>query len=334
MQIRFAVAGGRGVGLGHVMRCAAIAAEAEARGHSVRFVLRGDAAAALALGAELQDVELEPWTTPMQTASAGDWLVVDAPGDVRGELLAARAAGARTCVIDRLDQLDAADATVLPVAHGPRLTHPRLFQGPEWCIIAPVVRTCADRPYPGHRCIGLITLGAADPLGLTEQIARVVRDAVASSVESPWLELQVVVGPAFADPETTARSLEALGCRLRRGPDRAELASLMGRTLFAVSAFGTSVYDLAAVGVPVVYWTHRASDLEPAHRLEAAGLGAVGGDGTRFAADACRDLLRRTVLDPTWRARASMRGRALVANANGAARIVDLMEIGMLEASA
>jgi spore coat polysaccharide biosynthesis predicted glycosyltransferase SpsG len=334
MRIKFAIAGGRGVGFGHVMRCASIATEAAARGHSVSFALRGDATAALALGEEVADVVVLPWAGTDQLRDC-DWLVIDAPGPIRAELEAAAAAGVRTCVLGRLDQLEHADATVLPFAHGPGISHPRLVQGPEWCFVAAAMSTYADRPYPDTRHIALITLGAADPLGLTVPIARVVRDGLLASADSGWLELHAVVGPAFADDEVVARELEALGCRLRRGPGRAELASLMGRATFALAGFGSSLYDLAAVGVPTVYWTHQAEDLEAARRLEAAGLGALGGDGLQFSVAECRDLLGRTVLDPMWRVHASVRGRAVVARADGAARLVTLMERGLpLEATA
>lgn len=335
MRIKFAVAGGRGIGFGHVMRCASIATEAAARGHSVAFALRGDATAALALGDEVADVVVVPWNGAEPMVRDCDWLVIDAPGDIRAELDAAAAAGVRTCVLGRVDHLEHADATVLPFAHGPKTSHPRLVQGPEWCFVAAAMSTHADRPYPDTRRIALITLGAADPLGLTVPIARVARDALLASGDSGWLELHVVVGPAFADGEAVARELEALGCRLRRGPGRAELASLMGRAAFALAGFGSSLYDLASAGVPAAYWTHRAEDLEAARRLEAAGMGVLGGDGGRFSAAACRDLLARTVLDPLWRVRAAVRGRTVVARADGAARLVTLIERGLpLEATA
>jgi spore coat polysaccharide biosynthesis predicted glycosyltransferase SpsG len=177
--------------------------------------------------------------------------------------------------------------------------------------------------------MALVTFGGADPLGLTVPAARAVRDALAGAAQGRWLELQVVVGPAFADGEQVARELEGMECRLRRGPGRAELASLMARSVFAVAAFGTSLYELAALGVPVVYWTHRAADLADAGRLEAAGLGALGGDGGAFSAAACQATLGRTVLDSGWRLAASARGRALLAGADGAKRIVQLMETGV-----
>ena len=335
MRIKFAVAGGCGIGFGHVMRCASIATEAAARGHSVSFALRGDATAALALGDEVADVVVVPWAGAEPAVRDCDWLVIDAPGDIQAELDAAAAAGVRSCVLGRVDHLDHADATVLPFAHGPTTRHPRLVQGPEWCFVAAAMATYASRPYPASRRIALVTLGAADQLGLTLPIARVVRDALLASPESGWLELHVVVGPAFADGEAVARELEALGCRLRRGPGRAELASLMGRTAFALTGFGSSLYDLAAVGVPAAYWTHRGDDLEAARRLEAAGLGVLAGEGSRFSSAGCRELLARTVLDPLWRVRASVRGRAVVARADGAARLVTLMECGVpLEATA
>ncbi len=318
MRIRFLVTGGAGWGLGHVMRTAVLAGEARERGYDVRVALRGDAAARTALSVELPDTTPCCWPTG-DDVSANEHLVIDSPESIGDVIAAARDAGARTVVIDRLDHLDDADATVLPIVHGPALPHPRLFQGPAYVLTAPIVRAHAGAPYPGDRRVALITFGGADPAGLTLPVTRVLLD---TGVD---FETHVVIGPAFAEADALAKRLTALGARVHRGLTRADVVGLMVRSRFALTGFGTSLYDLAVIGTPAVYWTHRASDLADAGRLETRGLGACAGSGDAFDDTRARSAIARTVLDAAWRERASASARQLVGAGDGARNVLDLV---------
>jgi hypothetical protein len=307
------------------MRCAVVAHAAMRRGHAVAFALRGEAAARAALGREVPAAVVHPWNAPEEVVRETDALVIDSPDPIGPVLAAARRSGVPAVVLDRLDHLDDSAATVLPVAHGPAVGHARLSQGAEWCLIADAVRERTGAPYPGRRRCALLTLGGADPLGLTTPLAGALADAVAQAPGSVD-EIHGVVGPAFAAAERVAGELAALGLRVHRSPGRAEMARLMAESLVAVAGFGTSVYDLAAVGTPVVYWTHRSADVDSARRLEARGIGAFGGDGAAFSPETARAALVRAVGDAGWRQAVSARGRAALAGADGAARLVGLLE--------
>lgn len=322
MRIRFLVSGGARLGLGHVMRTAVLAAEAGRQGHGVTMVVRGDAAAHAALAAELPGTPIESWRNPKDAVSVGGPILIDSPEDIGAELSTARQRGVRSVVMDRTDHLDHADATVLPVLHGPTISHPRLFQGAAFVAIAPIVRAAHVPAYPAGRTIALVTAGGADPVGLTTPLAEAVLAALGNQDE---LSVHVVVGPAFADSDALVRRLTDISVHVHRALPRARLAELMAHARFALTGFGTTVYDLAILGTPVVYWTHRSVDLESAQRLESRGLGACGGDGTAIRRDEIATVLTRTVLRESWCADASARGRALVAPADGASAVVRLL---------
>jgi UDP-2,4-diacetamido-2,4,6-trideoxy-beta-L-altropyranose hydrolase len=325
-RIRFVVSGGARQGLGHVMRCAVIAGEAMRRGHRVSFALRGDSAAARALEAELPRGAVSSWTGATDAVADADGVVLDTPEPIGAELAAARALGVRTVVLDRIDALDQADATVLPVLHAPETHHPRVRRGALWCVLAPAVRAHRAAPYPGERRVALVTLGGADPRGLTGPIAEVLGGALAGlRAGGSAIEGHCVIGPAFAEPNQVIAQVRAAGLQVHRSLTRDELAALMARSLFALAGFGTSVYDLAALGVPALYWAHYATDLTGARRLEGLGLGAAAGFAGDFTRDRCRAALEQTVLRAEWRTSASARGIQLLAEANGAARIVELV---------
>ncbi len=310
------------MGLGHVMRTAVLAAEARRQGHDVTMVVRGDATAHAALAAELPGTPIESWRDPTDAVSGGGPILIDSPEDIGTELSTARQRGLRSVVMDRTDHLDHADATVLPVLHGPAIAHPRLFQGANFVTIAPVVRAAHVPAYPMGRTLALVTAGGADPVGLTTPLTETLLAALGSQV---GLSVHVVVGPAFADSDAVVRRLTNASAHVHRALPRARLAELMAHARFALTGFGTTVYDLAMLGTPVVYWTHRSADLEDALRLESRGLGACGGDGTALTRDGIATVLARTVLRETWCADASARARALVAPANGASAVVRLL---------
>jgi len=323
VRIRFLVSGGAGLGLGHVMRTAVLAAEARRQGHGVTLVVRGDAAAHAALAAEVPGAPIESWGEAAAAVSTSGAIIIDSPEEIGAELGLARQRGVRSVVLDRTDHLDHADATVLPILHGPSIQHPRLFQGAEFVAIAPAVRAADTVAYPDDRSIALITAGGADPVGLTAPLAEALTTVLQDRAGAP--AIHVVVGPAFASADALARQLAHSHVYVHRALPRAGLAALMARSRFALTGFGTTIYDLAVLGTPAVYWTHRPTDLEAARRLEARGIGACGGDGTRLTPAAVTAVLAETVLRDGWCVECSARGRALVAPADGARAVLRLL---------
>jgi hypothetical protein len=305
------------------MRTAVLAAEARRQGHGVTLVVRGDSAAHAALAAELPGAPIESWREAASAVGAGGAIVIDSPEDIGGELAMARARGVRSLVIDRTDHLDHADATVLPILHGPLIEHPRLFQGAEFLAISPTIRAADTAGYAATRSIGLITAGGADPVGLTAPLTEALAAALAGHPDAA--AIHVVIGPAFTGGDALARRLSSSNAFVHRALPRAGLAALMARSRFALTGFGTTVYDLAVLGTPVLYWTHRPADLDAARRLEARGLGACGGDGSRITTDGVAAVLAATVLRDGWCEAASARGRALVAPADGARAVLRLL---------
>ena len=323
-RIRFLVEGGSGIGLGHVVRTAVLAAEARRQGHPVTVALRGDPAAYAALAAELPGVAIDPWIDAESAVSTGGPVVIDSPGLIGAELRLAKERGLRSLVLDRVDHLDDADATVLPIIHGPDIDHPRLFQGPEYLFVSQSVTAAASAHYPGDRDTAVITAGGADPLGLTVPLTEGLMEVLTGRSDAP--QVQVVIGPAFKGADATVKAVLPLGVSVHRAPSRVSLISLLARARFALTGFGTTVYDLAVLGTPVLYWTHRSGDLDAARRLEVRGIGALGGDGSEATRANVAARLGSTAMSSDWCAAASERGRRVTGEANGARAILELLE--------
>lgn len=317
--------GGREVGLGHLARTAELAREAASRGWRVAFALRGDASAEAVLERELPGVPQRPWKTPADLLDVARHVVFDTRDDCADELAALSRSGARTLVLDRTDLLDRADWTVLPVLHAAPCSHPRVRAGGRWCMVPEAVRRTARRPEAERDAL-LLSFGGADPLNLTERLAAPLA-AVLREFEprERTPALHAVIGPSFAHPDRTADQLAGLGFHVHRALPRAGFAALAARAQAACVGFGTTLQELAWLGVPFVSVTHHASDVVHAARLEALGLGASGGFGGALDPAGFTALLARSLFDPAFRERSARRGAALLGDGRGAARILALL---------
>ncbi len=278
--------GGPEVGLGHVMRLASLAREAHRLGIEAALWIAGDDSARAATRRELPDIAVHRWD-PVAPPPRADALILDAPGAHRGAVDASAAAGIPCLVLDRLDLVDAATWTVLPVLHAPPSGHPRVRQGPDWCVVEPRIRRLAPSPFPGERDRLLVVLGGADPEALTLHVAEALAAGRAEGARPLY-----VVGPAA--PAGRTHALTRLGVcpeDLLQAPTRAELYEAMGRARLAICAFGLTLYELAALGTPALVFARSPEDARALERLEALGLGRSLG----LCADFDPAVLRREI---------------------------------------
>lgn len=316
--------GGREVGLGHLLRTAELAREARARDVEVELAVRGDESAERVLARELPGVRRRPWRGPDDLADAPAWVSFDTRDDCRAELAALAAAGRRSLVIDRDDLVDEATLTVLPVLHASGSEHPRVRSGASWCMVPETVRSRATQ-HETERDRLVVTFGGADPLDLTGRLAAPLAEALGAWRGGPPPALHAVIGPSFAAPEHAAARAETAGFVVHCAPSRPELAALLCRAAAAVVGFGTTIQELAFLGVPFLSVTHHEPDVVHARRLEALGVGATAGYGGSLEADTLPAMLERSLFDPAFRRASADRGRELLGDGRGAARILALL---------
>lgn len=327
--LRLVTSGGARDGLGHVTRCAEVARAALELGARLAFSLAGDETARRLLErafAGRGDVCIEAWRPGEGIPDDARALLVDTRHPVRRAVEEAVRRGARTVVVDRLDFLEEVTATVLPVAHGPRIRHPRLRQGPAWCILP---REVADAPAPPvGRSALLLTLGGADPLDQTGALAEHLAALLPRRAPALGALERHALLPARRCRDAGLRArLEAAGFRPHAPLPRAGFVALARRCRLAVCGFGVATYELARLGVPALHRVHRAADIPAAHRLEALGIGTYAGGLEKDDPGALDRALDRAA-DPSWLRHSAKRGRALLEHAEGARRIAELLLAG------
>lgn len=252
VRLHFATHASHAVGLGHFMRCYALAEEAAAQGLPSHFVMSelpepaGQRLAAI--GASSEQVGSDLLTACLAKSLApGDWWIADSYQHSALFLSELHQRG-RLLVFDDLCALPHYDCDLLvnasPVAPHERYAErssARLLLGPPWSPVRREFRRAAEtRPF-GQGADIAVMLGGSDPRGLSLQVARCLRR------HHPDRHVQLILGPAFQAADQARAQAHALGgVTVHQNP--AELARLLASAALVITAAGGSVGELCALG--------------------------------------------------------------------------------------
>ena len=325
--------GGPGLGGGHIMRCLALAQAWSETGGRAVFC-----AAMLAPSLRQRLVE-EGFSCVAVDATAGS------NTDAEATIAAARSLGARVIVVDgyqfpiefhrrlrdaglKIAALDDngeiggyVDDLVInqnrhasPALYAQRAGHTRLLLGTEYALLRREFRSWQGPPrtFPALARSVLVTLGAADPLNVTADVIACIGPALAADTE-----IVVVVGGSNPHADAIATAATQLPhCRLVRDPG-GEMARLMAAADLAVCAGGSTMWEMACMGVPFI-------PIVIAENQRQA-VAAMGRDGypTVEGAAVARDLpavVAALAADAGRRQELSRRGQQLV-DGRGAERV-------------
>ena len=189
----------------------------------------------------------------------------------------------------------------------------RLLLGPEY---APLRDEFQHLPPPFVRdgaAEVLVSAGGADPEGITEKLIR------ETCPRHPALRFHFIVGalnPRLKEIQALAGERVVLHIRENR------MAELMRSCDIAVSAAGTTLYELCACGVPTIVYSMADNQVLPAEEFARRGIMLSAGDCREDAGftDRVDSQLRALTAETELRRELSRRMRDLV-DGNGAARI-------------
>ncbi len=286
---------GPAIGIGHVMRSLTLGGELARRGVEVALATR-ELPAALATRAERLGVRV----VGPDDASADAFVMLDgyeiaAPAGRHGVIddnREAPVAGAALVLNQNLHAAAGMYADLSPAT--------RLLLGPEYALVRDELGAVrATGPVRERASRVVLAVGGADPLGLTEPIARAL---------APECELRVAVGAA--NPRRDA--IAALGVTL----DAGDLVDSYGWADVAVIAAGTTLWEVGYLGLPAVAIVVADNQRAAAKASEAAGF-VVGADP-----DGVRATVAELLVDPTRRGTMRTAGQALF-DGRGATRVAD-----------
>ena len=293
------------IGVGHAMRCLAIAEAWRELGGEVVFAMR-EVAPAVRARIERAGCRIE-WPAP-----AAGHVVVDGYHIDAAEQAAFAATGARVLVIDDRGEsaTDAASIVVNPNPYASpalyaALGTTTLLLGAPYALLRREFR--AGAPVPVRQRI-LVSFGGADVANLTPRAIEALAPLA--------VEVLVIAGPA----NPRAAELVAPRATLRIVPHVDDIASEMRASSLAIVAAGGTCWELAACGVPMIAVAVADNQRDVVRALEALGLGIALRDDPS-AAD-FRAALDR--MDEPTRTAMARRGPQIV-DGRGALRVCEVL---------
>ncbi len=308
--------------MGHLGRCINLARELERRGTSVGFLINDDESAKARVSASGFDYSVCAIDDSAGVKKCGNAVVLDTKEDVGARVAQLKESGRRVFVIENLTAVDDSDAVIIPAPVFEGKAVPRkVFAGARYVIMGDNFKKVRPKRM-AHYTVPLrvlVTMGGADPNHLTRLVTDVLKDV-------PGIEVTVVIGPAASvAPAELERLVEGAATPFTFVTGTDDLAPYMKRAHIAFTAVGTTVYELAYMGVPSVVIANYESDETYMEVFAAMGisesLGYYGNVRGRDIVEAVRNFIK----DPSmWKAMS--RSCAVMTDGRGASRIADVIE--------
>ena len=337
MNLLFRTDASIAIGTGHVMRCLALAqASQDAGGRAVFAMAESTASIDDRLRSETFEVLPVPSvpgaredaneTIAIAQAQQAEWIVVDGYQFDAEYQRALKAAGFRILFLDDYGHASHyfADVVLNQNVHanegmfGAREPYTRLLLGTRYCVLRrefAAWRGWKREIAPVGRKV-LVMMGGSDPENLTGRVIEALR-------QFADFEVTVVVGgsnPHFTGLQTSA---SRSGQKITVQRDVSNMAELMAAADMAISAAGSTCWELCLLGLPSLLLDVAPNQTTLAKELDRTGCAIHVGNQTVSAeniAVASEKLLRSHEL----RQSLSRRCRELV-DGNGTGRVVSVL---------
>lgn len=327
--------GGRRIGMGHFRRCLAVAHQLREDGAQALFMVNDDISLISRLKhtsfsyrvASFDDID---YRNLLRNENGGK-ILIDTKRPIVDIMRELRGYGYKLVLVDNATEARLeSDIAVYPTAIFRRDAmewggfRGEVIGGADYVpISSSLVRR---RRKKGDDNIGgcgrpyniLVTMGGSDPYNTTCKVVSAL-----TGLPMP-VRLKVVIGPCFSC-DTDLLEMERQDLPdiefVRNVPD---LASIMAESDIAVTAFGTTIFELAYVGVPSVVVANYRSDKGDMDAFGELGIGVAVGCHSDLAAGDIRNSVVKLLSDRGLLRIMSENGMRLI-DGNGARRITSVM---------
>lgn len=328
------------IGTGHVMRCLALAQAWQDAGGKAVFAMEQ---VSPSIGERLQkeSIGISEICAPAGTGEdakntvaiarecGASWIAVDGYRFGSDYQKALKADGVKALFLDDYCQDGPYSADVVlnqnisaeEYAYREREPHTRLLLGAKYCLLrrefAPW-REWKREIIPFARRV-LVTMGGSDPGNFTEKVIHAI-----AAMDCNDLEAAIVVGGSNPRAEALLELAEKSGKKMKLHRDISDMAELMSWADVAISAAGTTCWELCLLGLPSILVDLADNQTAIAQGLDRRGCAIHVGRSDDVTPLKLAEALQRLLDCKENRKNMSRRCRQLV-DARGASRVVSVL---------
>jgi UDP-2,4-diacetamido-2,4,6-trideoxy-beta-L-altropyranose hydrolase len=321
------------IGVGHFIRCMTLARQLKSAGHTIEFQSLCEipqlVKSAQDNGIHLVQLNLDTPdhdTNLIESNSHHDWAIVDGYHLTEKSHESARLVADRLLVIDDaprnipytadliLDQNYGAEIQQYPLADSAQLL------GTKYALIRPEIASLREYSLSRTRTSTkslVITFGGSDPAGATGKMVTALKNAATET-----LQVAVIAGPANSQIPELTQLCETSGYDLRVNPPN--LPEILANADLAISATGTTVWELMCLGVPVLSTSIADNQIPAALALERDGLIEYFGKSSELSQNSLSQLIADNLANSKNLAGMAIRASETI-DGSGVARVVAAM---------
>ncbi|MFZ3171709.1 MAG: UDP-2,4-diacetamido-2,4,6-trideoxy-beta-L-altropyranose hydrolase [Carboxydocellales bacterium] len=321
-QILIRADGGQGIGIGHVMRCMSLASELAKLGVQIIFIGKLD----LTVAQYIEEHGFETIVIPKdfnlnkdleflirEIAAHKTVCVITDCYDLSADYLVA--VRKQVKMIVSVDDLNSFPFPTQLVINGNCYAPEMFYQsstgdtifllGLSYLLLRNEFRNCPQRLINQEVKNILVTVGGSDVLNLVPEVL---------SALAAWkkgLEINIVIGPGFNNHKQIFQATEELVGKVNFLEKVTNMCELMLNCDLAISAGGSTLYELAATGTPAVAILQADNQIHAAAAMAKLGVCINLGLGTYpFKQDLIRNL--QVLSDRRIRLESSRAGKELI----------------------
>lgn len=291
MEVLIRADANQNIGMGHIMRCLSLADVALSAGCMVEFLIADDSVSELiqsrgfkatVLDSDYTRMEEEKWPQNLQS----DLIIVDSYYVTAGYLHQLREKLKPSCgkliyIDDILSFPYPVDILVDYNAYSNKAIYDKLYEGaeqphlilgPTFAPLRSMFRNLPKRIQKEKVENILISTGGADELHMSLKIIQ----AITSSVRTGYV-YHFLIGPMNADKEFIREFAEKVDYIVIH-EDVTDIKSLILSMDLAISAAGSTLYEISACGVPLITYSLADNQIPGGEAFENLGLAVNVGD--------------------------------------------------------
>lgn len=296
---------------------------------------------AFVLGSDPRDMEAElcAWSCVPHIHKRANSILVDSYFVTEHYLQTIRKYGVVTLLDDMGTERFPVDRIINYNAFADREQYEKLYRGSGTELIlgsayVPVRPQFREKSYEVREKVEniLITTGGGDIDNIAGRILKAVQETAAGSL-AEGLQYHLIIGrfsPCFEE----MKALEELSANVRIYHDVQDMAGLISQCELAITAGGSTVYELAAVGVPFICFSYAENQEKITEYLHREGIAFSAGKYHKDPEAVLRRIAEQTMVlarDHDRRCGCYFRERKL-ADGMGAERLAGILAADLKEA--